>query len=457
MSSPNNQVENTRKLTIKSKKSKANKKTSTDYQNDSFTSKKLKQRNSVTENEEKEKSRLTELKEKTSQLESELQSLKSNYDIEKNNTVSTIKVYNESMRKKDKELKNISNINKDLIQKLKTIEHSLDARYKKALNCQKKKITDVNLSKESKDIVITNLRKLMDITEKEKNKSQQLKEQVDKGLEKKHTDNLKNLENKISELKNEINGLNSIKLKHNNCDKDIRNLYIKLKFLKNTVELEKKRNVKNRNQDNEILKENMPMSTKTKSQEEIKIRNRPKYYLYGIKAKPSLQKINQNSNRFILNEFDYIQKMNNITSRKQRSFVNKDINSIQLFKSEETSIINKVIPENYRIKLLQKFEQVNKEKDYLGKKFRDFYKMKKTNLQLSEDIIDMKTKFSKIKTEKINLVKENANINKKINILKGEILSVKQKLDKYDKILYIKNKENNILKLKEKEFEKIKK
>lgn len=132
--------ENTRKVTIKGKKSLKNKKVSTKdnckerkstSQNKNSTSQD-KQKNSLTENDNPEYSYLKELEIKTEELESQLSNIKLEYETEKKNAIHKIEDYNKRIEEAGKELKNVSNINLNLINNLKNIQKKLDVKFEKA-------------------------------------------------------------------------------------------------------------------------------------------------------------------------------------------------------------------------------------------------------------------------------------------------------------------------------------
>lgn len=455
--------ENTRKVTIKGKKSLKNKKISTKdnckerkstSQNKNSTSQD-KQKNSLTENDNPEYSYLKELEIKTEELESQLSKIKLEYETEKKNAIHKIEDYNKRIEEAGKELKNVSNINLNLINNLKNIQKKLDVKFEKASKQKKTFPLKRELNEESKERIIENLKKLQQHTQKIKENYQKLLADFDGGLIEKKGTEITKMNEEIKKLNEDNKVLRENECSHRKCSKEIQNLTTVLNLLKNALEFEIKKGEMyntNDNKDNAILEESW--KNNTNYYKDKKDKSKPMYYMFGVKKKDKPKKLNKSAGKIILSEINSMKKVNNYLTNKSIDKNRKKIKQIKLFDDEEIPVIDKIMPENYRIIMSQKFDEIKNQKEDIEERFEDFKEKKKENEEISTNIEALRNQFKDLRNKKIDLMQVNKSINLKINNIKIEISQTQKNLEKMSKILQIKEKENNFLKAKEKEINK---
>ena len=102
------------------------------------------------------------------------------------------------------------------------------------------KILKYNLA--IKEEEIKNAKKIAEGEKREKERYETLLNEVNNGMEQNIIDELKQLNDNIYLLNDEILGLSEIRLIHKNCEKNIQNLKNKLNLYKTEIEFESKRN-----------------------------------------------------------------------------------------------------------------------------------------------------------------------------------------------------------------------
>ena len=183
-------------------------------------------------------------------MNKELNSLKYQYEFEKSNTVEKMKLINDELNEKSGELKLLTKDNFKLIEKLKDIGKNLKGDFLKSYKDIMKKRNISNKSKVENlknDIIIReeeikNSKKFGNAERREKERIEKILNEVDNGMEQNLINELKELNDEIKQLKQEILELYLIKSKHKYCGRDIQNLQSKLNLYITQQEFESKRN-----------------------------------------------------------------------------------------------------------------------------------------------------------------------------------------------------------------------
>ena len=161
-------------------------------------------------------------------LDKELYLLKSEYETEKSNNIDKIRIMNNKIKEKNKELKLLSKDNLRLILKLKDIESNLKSDYLKAFNerMKKRNLYIKNEQALKNDIIvkeeeIKNVKKFANVEKKQLKKYQLLLNEVNNGMEQNLELDLKELKEELSKLDDELIELYKINFAHKNCKKNI--------------------------------------------------------------------------------------------------------------------------------------------------------------------------------------------------------------------------------------------
>ena len=316
-------------------------------------------------NQNKEPSNLSNVKDEQkdiNKLSEELDFLKSEYESQKAEITDEIKVINNEILEKNYQLKILSKDNYKLIDKLKDIGKNLKGEllksFKEILNKRKfadksEKILKYNLV--IKEEEIKNAKKFANGEKREKERYETLLNEVNNGMEQNIIDELKQLNDNIYLLNDEILGLSEIRLIHKNCEKNIQNLKNKLNLYKTEIEFESKRNnmllnktlksnqSPNKNHDisnepnkNLFSENNESFSKKLKYSKKIRTN-----ILKKNSAKP--EKLNISAYRYVSDNINLINK-----SQSRKMILNEITNNnTKLFTEGEYDLLNEIIPTRY--------------------------------------------------------------------------------------------------------------
>ena len=194
-------------------------------------------------------------------LDKELYLLKSEYETEKSNNIDKIRIMNNEIKEKNKELKLLSKDNLRLILKLKDIESNLKSDYLKAFNerMKKRNLYIKNEQALKNDIIvkeeeIKNVKKFANVEKKQLKKYELLLNEVNNGMEQNLELDLKELKEELSKLDDELIELYKINFAHKNCKKNIQSLTNKINLYNTEVEFESKKNDMLINQSSQSMK-----------------------------------------------------------------------------------------------------------------------------------------------------------------------------------------------------------
>ena len=402
-------------------------------------------------NQNKESSNLSNVKDEQkdiNKLSEELDFLKSEYESQKAEITDEIKVINNEILEKNYQLKILSKDNYKLIDKLKDIGKNLKGEllksYKEILNKRKfadksEKILKYNLA--IKEEEIKNAKKIAEGEKREKERYETLLNEVNNGMEQNIIDELKQLNDNIYLLNDEILGLSEIRLIHKNCEKNIQNLKNKLNLYKTEIEFESKRNnmllnktlkfnsSPNKNHDisnepnkNLFSENNESLSKKLKYSKKIRTN-----ILKKNSAKP--EKLNISAYRYVSDNINLINK-----SQSRKMILNEITNNnTKLFTEGEYSLLNEIIPTRYMNRYLDEFESRKKAKEEIENLFEEHNNIKdiKQQIQFKIDYVEVKIKEEEKKY--IELLLKFRNNNKKKNELKNMIKNCEREIKSYNK------------------------
>ena len=402
-------------------------------------------------NQNKESSNLSNVKDDQkdiNKLSEELDFLKSEYESQKAEITDEIKVINNEILEKNYQLKILSKDNYKLIDKLKDIGKNLKGEllksYKEILNKRKlagksEKILKYNLA--IKEEEIKNAKKIAEGEKREKERYETLLNEVNNGMEQNIIDELKQLNDNIYLLNDEILGLSEIRLIHKNCEKNIQNLKNKLNLYKTEIEFESKRNnmlLNKTNKSNPSPNKNQDISNEPNknlfSENNESLRKKLKYskkirtiILKKNSTKP--EKLNISAYRYVSDNINLINKS------QSRKMILNDItnNNTKLFTEVEYDLLNEIIPSRYMNRYLDEFESRKKAKEEIENLFEEHNNIKdiKQQIQFKIDYVEVKIKEEEKKY--IELLLKFRNNNKKKNELKNMIKNCEREIKSYNK------------------------
>ena len=379
-------------------------------------------------NKNKESSNLSNVKDDQkdiNKLSEELDFLKSEYESQKAEITDEIKVINNEILEKNYQLKILSKDNYKLIDKLKDIGKNLKGEllksYKEILNKRKfadksEKILKYNLA--IKEEEIKNAKKIAEGEKREKERYETLLNEVNKGMEQNIIDELKQLNDNIYLLNDEILGLSEIRLIHKNCEKNIQNLKNKLNLYKTEIEFESKRN-------NMLLNKTLKSNPSPNKNHDIS--NEPNKNLFSENTKP--EKLNISAYRYVSDNINLINK-----SQSRKMILNEITNNnTKLFTEGEYDLLNEIIPTRYMNRYLDEFESRKKAKEEIENLFEEHNNIKdiKQQIQFKIDYVEVKIKEEEKKY--IELLLKFRNNNKKKNELKNMIKNCEREIKSYNK------------------------
>lgn len=404
--------------------------------------------------------RISKLIEENESLESQLNELKSNMVIITDKEVAEIVALNKEMTKKENEQIKLHKQNINLLSKLQNMEKEVSERFANKWNASKviakhkKNIykKDLNTEIKSKEGQQENIQKLINYNQKEIKKLNKLLEEAN---EEKLTNELKEINDKIDEIKNDIKRLNKIKLEHKLCKKNINILKCSLNVANNELEFEFK-------------KSNMMTLPK---KEQTKISNPSISLIYGEKIRnKSLQntkvkfsskmKILKYKNfNFLTNEYknniiphkslikSKLKTTENLDSCNILKYLNNEINckidtstpKPYLFSESEKKVMQKLLPSEFFNHINEKYNQAENKLVQIEEKFK-----KNDKLKSEIDFENVKNGDINLQLKKNKIVRNDLNLdisknNKKIVEIRNKIKEINDNIKRQDLNLYKKS------------------
>ena len=395
--------------------------------------------------EEEEKDNLTLLREKTALLESDLNKLKSDINMERNNSIQDSNYLNLKITEVNNELNrlivdnryltnNFNSLQKNLSSKLEKIMHK---RFRNKTNENENTEEKINKEVKLKDKMILNIKQNLKYFKKEK---KFLENELNRNTKK------ENLEKKLEELKmiqekedKEVEELRQIKVEHNKvCTKKISELLKQYDIIQKEYQYEVKKNKKNMNSRNNKFNNNHKIQNKSLKNiniknisllDENKINNNNKQCISDRKAnnKGSFFKNRINDPK---NIYDYYFKQlsenknrkENLSNSNDHAFVN--YNNIEMPITPLIPLTNNMSNNESNISIVK--DNINNNRSYSISKTL----FTKSERQFLEKIIpnqfldNYEHKFETIKNENnITIMNENIKekmLNKDNNILRIE-------------------------------------
>lgn len=447
----------TKKIVLKTYKKTANKYLGTDDQieekviseniiNSSKKKKDNKNTNQIIQTNNLNKN-LTEQTEEETELLEELNSLKTKYESEKLETMQNVQIINNEIIEKNRQLKFLTKENYKLILSLKDMGKNLKGEFLKIYNEKMKKRNILNNIEETlkygiiiKEEEIKNAKKMANEERRQALKCEERLNEINNGMEQNLVNDLKELNDNIKILSEEIEELSICKSIHKNCEKNKQYLKNKLNLFKTEVEFESKKNnmlinksvepSNKLNMSSSISKNNLLLS---ENKESIYRKNNYSQKIrIGILKKniPKPEKLNISTYRYVTNNFNLIK-----TSPNKKILIDKSYNNSNLFTDKEHDFLREIIPSKYMNRYINEFESRKKQKEEIENKFEEHnnIKDKKQQIQFRIDYIGIKIKEEEKKHLELLLKFRNNNRIKK---------ELKNKLEKYEK--EIKNLNKNI-------------
>ena len=405
--------------------------------------------------------RISKLIEENESLESQLNELKSNMAIITDKEMEEIVALNKEISKKENEQIKLHKTNMNLLSKLQNMEKEVSDRFANKWNAskviakQKKIIYKKNLNTEIKSTEgqQENIQKIINYNQKEIKKLNKLLEEAN---EEKLTNELKEINDKIDEIQNDIKRLNKIKLEHKLCQKNINILKCNLNVANNELEFEFK-------------KSNMMTLPK---KEPTKISNPSISLIYGekirnkslqntkVKFSSKLKILKYKNFNFLKNEYkdNIIMPHKNLIKNKLKTTENLDSSNIfkylkneinckidastpklHLFSESEKKVIQKLLPTEFFNHINEKYNQAENKLVQIEEKFKGNNKLKsEIDLEnVKNDELNLQLKRNKIVRNDLNLdISKN---NKKILEIRNKIKEVNDNIKRQDLNLYRKS------------------
>ena len=406
---------------------------------------------------------LSELIKENEEMEIKLSKINSEIDKEKNLLMQETSELNNDITDRGFEISCLSSENKNLMTQLKDIKTSLDNKMKISkiffVKMQELAKKEKHLKKliEIKDREIELAKKSCDISKKDCKRIINIAKNNGEGKEKILNDELENLNKLKADLETNNFNLRKIINNHKLCPRIKTNLVSKLNMLNNSYEFEiKKTNMLETNMANlEEKKEKIKKEIKEK--EEFNANNRSISYctkirknvLKHMEKKNSEQKMLSPRGRVHISEIcKNIGDQNIKTSGNIKQINNSDYKSKHksLFTDNEQVQLAAIIPPSYLNEFKERFELVETERCNLVNKLKN----NKNKFNGASDNIQLKLNFAQLKKreQKMHWVDMNANLSKKnndITKLKSEIKKINRQYNNWDKLLKMKNNENQRL------------
>lgn len=375
---------------------------------------------------------------------------------------------NKKISNKENEQIKLHKANINLLSKLQKMEQDVSKRFankwntSKVIAKHKKNIykNDLNTDIKSKEGQQENVQKLINYNQKEIKKLNKLLEEANK---EKLTNELKDINDKINEIENDIKQLNKIKLVHKLCPKNINILKCNLNVAYNEIEFEFKKN-------------NMVTLPKKES---TKISNSSISLIYGekirnksfqntkVKFSSKMRIFKYKNFNYLTNEYkdNIVMTHKNLIKTKLKTSANLNCSNLlkylkyqinskidtsnpkpYLFSESEKKVIQKLLPKVYFNRINEKYNQAENQLVKIEEKF-------KVNNQLKNEIQieNVKNDELNLKLKKNKKVRNDLNIdisknNKKILEIKNKIKEINEDIKRQDLNLYRKGIINGKLK-----------
>jgi chromosome segregation ATPase len=422
--------------------------------------------------------RIAKLVEENENLQSQLNELQSNMAIITDKEVEEIISLNKELSKKENEQIKLNKKNMNLLSNLQNMEKEVSNRFASKWNASKviakhkKNIykKDLNIEIKSKEGQQENIQKIINYNQKEIKKLNKLLEEAN---EEKLTNELKEINDKIDEIQNEIKRLNKIKFEHKLCKKNINMLKCSLNVANNELEFEFKKSNMMTLPKKEPTKISNPSISLAYGE---KIRNKS---LQNTKVKfSSKMKILKYKNfNFLKNEYidNVIMPHKSLIKNKLKTTENLDSSNIlkilkndinckidtstpkpYLFSESEKKVIQKLLPNEFFNHINEKYNQAENNLIKIEEKFKGNNKLKsEINLEnIKNDELDYQLKKNKIVRNDLNLdISKN---NRKILEIRNKIKEINDNIKRQELNLYKKSLINEKIKEQINELKHIK-
>ena len=425
---------------------------------------------------------LENLQKKNLTLEEKIKELEENISKERTEIIEEIKILDNNNKQKIIEMKQLSNEYNQKIEVLKDFEKRMTIKKKekriskpKTENEIKKDInlvqTQISIYEKKANLAKDNYDLSVKVAEQKKNKENDLKTE------------LSVLNDEIASLKESLNDLKSIDVKHQHCKYINNKLIEEYKAINDSFQYEIKRakqlaldEIAEKNKDDIKQEDNIDDSDNyekaldeekhflpkihnlkftedpnVKLETKIIKRNMKDYELKNSKSN-AINLFKKLSDEYNINERYIIEANKNIRNPyMDRSTINQSCGTIQtegnyLFKEYEGKILQKLLPTKLLNSYQNKFETIAQQKKEIEEK------IKKENNEIAHEnlLINNNKMYNNIKIKEVNQKKAILNIRflklrEKANILKSKIKDVERQI----------NKEEIRIKAKEKEAQRI--
>lgn len=413
-------------------------------------------------------------KKKTDDLIKKLNKINASIDKEKEQEIQELEELNSQLQDKLNSIEQLSTANQLLFKELNEIKNTVDEKmkfiriFKFKENQLENQIKDIEKDIKLKNKQYENSEKMINkVYKKEKESLENLlqkngPETQNELYQKLHelTENVKENEEEIAEIKKETKN-------HKECGKNIQNLNLRVKILKNDLEYEKKKSNQIRDTNDYSYQEEVSYDDKLKRKRFLGKRGK------SYSSRPNKRMAIPNHKDFqnakemqrkrelsikispIWKEFDEIRKEKIKKSKNQSItdiFKGSYNNSLptELFTEEEYEILSKKleIPETFLQEISLKFQAVEDEKNKIE---GDIYENKKLESELknTEQNIDYSSlKMKELNEKNIKLKVESSKQKQVIKELKKDVKEWETKLKEINYFFTLKNKQNITLKRK---------
>lgn len=451
-----------KKIILKTNKKTENKYTGTDDQikenviSETFTNSNVNQKGKQKANKSNETAilnqNLTEQKKDIKELTKELNSLKSKLESERIESMESLQIINNELDEKNRQLKLLTNNNYKLIEHLKNIGKNCKGEFLKMFNEKMKKRLKSFKNDETlkydiiiKEEEIKNARKIANEEKRQKEKYENLLNEVNNGKEQNIANDLKDLNDKVKQLNEDIMELSITKSIHNNCKKNLQNLNNKLNLYKTEFEFESKRNNMLINKaKNPQKKINMSFTENIKNLLIGSGESFASKINYGQKIREGILKANiQKPEKLNLFTYRYINSKINLLNKspnEKKVLIDTSKKDEKLFTEQEYDFLHEIIPSDYMNKYIDEYESRKKEKEEIKNKFGEHKKIKNEKQQFFFKIDYIDVKLKEVERKHLDLIVKFRNNNRIKNELNEKIKIYEKEMKKYNKMIERKEK-----------------
>lgn len=451
-----------KKIILKTNKKTENKYTGTDDQikenviSETFTNSNVNQKGKQKANKSNETAKLnqnlTEQKKDIKELTKELNSLKSKLESERIESMESLQIINNELDEKNRQLKLLTNNNYKLIEHLKNIGKNCKGEFLKMFNEKMKKRLKSFKNDETlkydiiiKEEEIKNARKIANEEKRQKEKYENLLNEVNNGKEQNIANDLKDLNDKVKQLNEDIMELSITKSIHNNCKKNLQNLNNKLNLYKTEFEFESKRNNMLINKaKNPQKKINMSFTENIKNLLIGSGESFASKINYGQKIREGILKANiQKPEKLNLFTYRYINSKINLLNKspnEKKVLIDTSKKDEKLFTKQEYDFLHEIIPSDYMNKYIDEYESRKKEKEEIKNKFGEHKKIKSERQQFFFKIDYIDVKLKEVERKHLDLIVKFRNNNRIKNELNEKIKIYEKEMKKYNKMIERKEK-----------------